>query len=173
RGLRWDVLDSRARRPLPARMLRPAPGTVAAPAARGASARGRRFPGIHVARKGLLAAQLDLSFPVDPDHLDQDRISFVDDVLDALDPVGLELRDVDQAVFTRRDLDEGAERHHPANGSGVDASDLGIFGDPTNDLPRAIPVRPAEGGDANFAGVLDVDLGAGLGADLLDHLAAG
>jgi hypothetical protein len=47
----------------------------------------------------LLAAQLDLSFAVDTDDLDQDHVPLVDHVLDALDPMRLELRDVDQAVF--------------------------------------------------------------------------
>src|SRR5438876_2612622 len=161
--------------PLPPRVLGPPPGPIATPAAaaRPAAARGGRLPRVHVARKRLLPAQLDLPFPVDPDHLDQDRVSLVDHVLDALDPMGLELRDVNEAVLARGNLDEGSERHDPPHGAGVDAPHLGIFGDPPDDLACAVAVRAAEGRDPDLARILDVDLRAGLGADLLDHLAAG
>src|SRR6185295_17026586 len=154
-------------------MLR-TPSATAVAAARGpAAARGRGFPRVHVAGQRLLAAQLDLSFAVDADDLDEDHVALVDHVLDALDPMRLELRDVDQAVFAGRDLDEGAERHHATDRTRVDAPDLRIFGDAPDDLPGAVAVGAAEGRDADLARILDVDLRTRLGADLLDHLAAG
>src|SRR6185436_8414473 len=123
-------------------MLRTPPATAVAAATAGgpAAARGRGFPRVHVAGQRLLAAQLDLSFAVDPDDLDEDHVPLVDHVLDALDAMRLELRDVDQAVFAGGDLDEGAERHQAADRTRVDAPDLRILGDAPDDLPGAVAV---------------------------------
>src|SRR5689334_1198395 len=98
-GLRLTLRTERYTPSLPARMLRPA--TAVASSASGGPVPGRRLPtlGLDVSGKRLLAAQLDLSFAVDPDDLHEDHVALVDHVLDALDPMGLELRDVDQAVF--------------------------------------------------------------------------
>src|SRR5688572_5470787 len=162
-----------------ARWLRTPPAAIAAASSAAAAPAPVTAAGIrvllrrHVAGERLLPAELDLPFAVDPDHLDEDRVPLVDDVFHALDPLGLQLGDVDEAVLSGRDLDEGAERHHAADDPLVDAPDLRILGDPANDLAGAVPVGPAEGRDPDLAGILDVDLGSRLGADLLDHLAAG
>src|SRR6185295_384684 len=160
--------------PLTARRLRPAGATLAVPASVPATTTRLRDHDriVLVPRQRLLAAQLDLSLAVDPDHLYQNRVALVDDVLDALDAPFLQLRDVDEAVLAGRDLDEGAKRHHPPDRALVDAADLRVLGDGPNDLPGSIAVGTAEGRDPNLSRVLDVDLGPGLGADLLDHLAA-
>src|SRR5439155_10181426 len=157
RGLRWTWSEPLFDGALAARVLRLPPGALPAAARRPALC--FVVPGLLVSRERLLAAQLDLAFAVDPDHLDQDRVPFVDDVLDPLHAVRLELRDVDQAVFARGDFDEGPERHHPAHDPRINAPDLGVLGDRSDDVSRPVPVRPAERCDADFAGVVDVDLG--------------
>src|SRR5512139_524962 len=184
RSLRAATSFYPVRTPLPPGRLRlPAPvatvAAVSAPAAPAPVVAVAAAPAVlpfrlrHVAGQRLLAAELDLSLAVDADHLHEDRVALVDDVLDALHPLRLQLRDVDEPVLARGDLHERAERHDAAHDPLVDAADLRILDDRADDLPGAVAVGAARGRDAHLAGVLDVDLRAGLGADLLDHLAAG
>src|SRR6266700_6541801 len=121
---------------------------------------------------GLLAAQVEPALAVDLGGLDHDLDADVDDLLDPLDAVVRQPRDVDQPVLVGQHLDEGAERHDPDDLAAVDAAHLDLVGqalDPVDRAPRAVLVGR---GDEDLAVVLDVDLGAGLLDDLADHLAA-
>src|SRR5439155_741070 len=125
-------------------------------------------------RRQLDRHQGDLAHRVDVGDLDLERIALVDHVLHPSQPdVAAQLRDVDEAVLGRREGHEGpegsrldhdavealADLGHPGVGQLLDAA-AGLVGRAT--LLGADPHRPV---------VLDVDLDAGGGDDLVDPLA--
>src|SRR5439155_20705525 len=131
--------------PLSARRLRPAARAVPAPvptaAASAAGIRSGHDRIVLMSRQRLLSAQLDLSFSVAPDHLHENRIALVDDVLDPLVTPVLERGDVHQPVLVREDLDERAQRPHSAKGRLVHAPYVSVLGDPGDGLSGSICVR--------------------------------
>ncbi len=76
-----------------------------------------------------------------------------------------------QTVGARHDLDKGAEIGNPDDLTGIDFVQLGFCNDAVDDIDRLLGGDPVSGCDADNAGVLDVDLAAGCGNDLADHLA--
>ena len=58
---------------------------------------------------GVAAAQVDAALLVDVRHLDDDGITHSNNIFHALDTLGVQLGDVDEALLARSDLDEGTE----------------------------------------------------------------
>ena len=79
---------------------------------------------------------------------------------------------MDKAVLARGDLDERAELHQAHNAAVVELADLGHEDDIVDALLRSVARGGVGGGDVNGTVILDVDLGAGVGHDLLDDAAA-
>src|SRR5699024_9724236 len=77
------------------------------------------------------------------------------------------------AVLARGQLDEGADGDDADDLAVVEVADFGLEDDVLDGLARGAAGLDVLGGDVDVAGVLDVDLAAGVGADLLDDLAAG
>src|SRR2546426_4281619 len=109
-----------------------------------------------------LARQLDLALAIHTDHLDAHDVAELEHVLDARRALVVDLRDVQQAVAPGHDLEEGSERDDGAHLGVVDAADLGILDDVADHLLGPLAALHAIGRDTHLAGVLDVDLGAGL-----------
>src|SRR5438876_895509 len=76
-----------------------------------------------------LAAQVEPALAVDLDRLDHYLVADVADLFHPLDAVVGELGDVDQAILSRQDLDEGAERHDAHDLALVDLADLDLVGE--------------------------------------------
>ena len=60
-------------------------------------------------QNGVAAAQVDAALLVDVRHLDDDGITHSNNIFHALDTLGVQLGDVDEALLARSDLDEGTE----------------------------------------------------------------
>src|SRR5260221_10846939 len=82
----------------------------------------------------FFATQANLARAVDLQHLDRDLVAFLQDVRDALHAARADLRDVQEAVGTGHDLDEGAEVDDAAHDTFVDLADLRLHGDALDDL---------------------------------------
>src|SRR5207248_11050356 len=76
-----------------------------------------------------LAAQVEPALAVDLDRLDHDLVAVVEQLLDALYPMVGELRDVDQSVLVRQDLDESAKRHDADDLALVDVAHFDLVGE--------------------------------------------
>ena len=77
------------------------------------------------------------------------------------------------AVVTRSDLDERADREDADDLAVVQRADLGNEADVVDHLLGSVARCTVDRSDEDVAVVVDVDLCAGIGADLLDGLAAG
>src|SRR6185295_2529684 len=120
-----------------------------------------------------LARQPDIALLVDADHLDGDLVALLEHVGDLTHPVRSDLADVQQAVRSRHDLDEGAVSLDPPYLAGVGLADLRYLGEVLDHLDGE-PGRPLVGrGDDDLAVVLDLDVAAGLLNDRADGLATG
>src|SRR5256885_1618092 len=148
--------------------IAPVPPVIASVAIARTRSRGHAALGF---RQQRLARQLDLAVAVHADDLDHHQIADVQHVLDPADAMMLDLRDVQQPVAPRHDLDERPERDHAPHLALVHATDLRVLGDRADHLFRPTPALAVDRRDAHLAGILDVDLGAGLLGDALDHLA--
>ena len=84
-----------------------------------------------------------------------------------------DLRDVEQAVGVREDLDEGPEVGDALDGAGVRRADLGLGREAADDVERLLHGLRIRRGHVDRAVVLDVDGDARLIDDALDRLAAG
>ena len=122
--------------------------------------------------ESVLAGEVPAALLVDLHELDPDHIADGNDILDLLDALAVELGDVDEAVLARGDLDERAELHQAHNAAIVELADLGHEDDIVDALLRSVARGGVGGGDVDGAVVVDVDLGAGIGNDLLDDAAA-
>ncbi len=120
-----------------------------------------------------LAGEANLAALVDVgDHHGQ-LIAQGADILHLVHPLGIELADVHHAIQPGQDLDEGAEIGHAGDLAGIDAPDLGRFGEGFDALARGGFILAVDGGDEDGAVVVDIDLGVGLFLEGADHLAAG
>ena len=79
---------------------------------------------------------------------------------------------MDQPVFARRDLHKGAKAHDAHHFAIEDIADLRVFDNGQDGLFGLFAIFAVGGGDAHRAVLFDVDLGVGVGGDLLDHRAA-
>src|SRR3954470_1337349 len=117
--------------------------------------------------------QADLAARVDLEDLDLHFLAFGDDVGGALDPLVLHLGDVDEAVLAAHEVHERAEIDDVDHLAGVDLADLGLLDDAGDPAAGRFDLAEVRRADLDHALVVDVDLGAGGGDDLADHLAAG
>src|SRR5262249_41814504 len=122
-------------------------------------------------RQQRLARQLDLALAIHADDLHHHHVAHVQHVLGARHAMMIDLRDVEQAVPPRHDLDERAEGHDAAHPALIYVADLRVLGDVLDQLERALPALAVDRRDTHLARVLDVDLGPGLVGDAFDDLA--
>src|SRR6185312_16931438 len=120
-----------------------------------------------------LVGQVDAPLRVDTHHADLQRVANFGDILDALDEVGCQLVDPDQAFLAWQNLHEGADVHHALDGAVVFLANLDILGDGADRRDGALRRLAVGGGDIDRAVVFDLDRRAGVLLDLADHLAAG
>src|SRR5947208_3239955 len=120
----------------------------------------------------FLAAQLDAARVVDQDHLDLHLVADVHEIRHAIDISIRKLRHVAQAIGLRRDLDERPEFLDRNNPAVVDLPDLHLGGHRFDDVAAALGGFAVHGADVNGAVVFDVDVGAGVGLQRFDVLAA-
>src|SRR5690606_11483275 len=118
-----------------------------------------------------LHGQADAALLVHFQHLDLDHVAFLEHVADALHALVRDLRDVHQAVLARGDGHERAEVHQLGDLALVDAARLDVRGDLLDARLRSLAGGGVDRGGGDGAVVLDVDLGAGLLGDPLDHRA--
>src|SRR5207344_1335108 len=126
----------------------------------------------------LLAHGLERDLPaiVDVLDLDLDRVADLDRVLDVREPLALaELGDVDQAVAPRHEVHERTERGRVDHGAGevLADADRARVRDLVDDASRLVRPAGLASPDEHGPVVLDVDVGAGQGHDLVDLLALG
>src|SRR5690606_18883039 len=114
----------------------------------------------------------DLAVRTNPGDDDVQLLADLDHVLDRVDPIRLQLGDVEEAILARQDLDEAAgrdDRLHPAE---EDVANLGHLRHALDRVDRLAGALLVDSADEDGAVVLDVDLGAGRLLDPADHLAA-
>src|SRR5690606_39313508 len=88
-------------------------------------------------------------------------------------PFFLHFTAVDQAVLAWQNLDEGAKVHDADHRPVVvNPANFGLFDDAGNPLLGFADGLAVRAGNHNGAVVLDVNLGAGFGGNLLDYFAA-
>ena len=122
----------------------------------------------------VLAGQVDAAAIVDIHDLDPGHVADLEHILDLFGALELEVLDLDEAVLARSQLDPGAEVAADVGDLAVvQLADLGLKDDVLDGLARGAAGLDVLGRDEDGAVVLDVDLAAGVGADLLDDLAAG
>ena len=96
---------------------------------------------------GVAAAQVDAALLVDVRHLDDDGITHSNNIFHALDTLGVQLGDVDEALLARSDLDEGTKVHQTGDLALVDGTDLGVFHDGPDGEDGALCVLLVHSGD--------------------------
>src|SRR5690606_782034 len=155
----------------------PVAARTPAVAAAALAARFARRAGILELLAGLLVdhphRQADLAALVDLEHLDLDLLALADDVGRLLDPLVPHLGHVDETVLAAHEVHERPEVDDVDHLARVDPADLGLLDDAEDPLLGRLDLAQVRRADLDHALVVDVDLGAGLGDDLADHLAAG
>src|SRR5262249_3111296 len=120
---------------------------------------------------GLTTGEPDLARFVDLEHLHADLIALLEDVVHATDALLGDLRDVQEAVGARHDLDEGPEINDLAHGSAIDLANFGFRRDTHDAVDRLLHRHAVVGCDLHRAVILDVDRATGLLDDRPDDLA--
>src|SRR5262245_34502915 len=121
---------------------------------------------------GGLAAEANASLGIDVDDLDEDLVTLVDLVLHLPDPLIGDFRDVDETLYTRKDLDEGPEVHDSDDLADVDLPELRLGGELADDLHGLLGGRLVNGRNIHPPVVVDVDLRACALNDRADRLSA-
>src|SRR5262249_40197430 len=134
--------------------------------------RARGLRGVRLFER-LFAAELDLSLLVDVQNLHHHLVPFAEHVSDAAHTLRSELRDMQQTVCARENLDESAEVHDLSHRAPINLADFRLGGDELDHLDGAAARRLIVRRDHDGAVVLDVDLDAGLLDDAADDLASG
>ena len=129
------------------------------------------FFGGLVAEPGA-AGHFHAAFFVDSEALGGDDIAFFDDVFDVFGAAFGKFGDVDESVFTREHFHEGAELGDRNDLAGVNLAHFDLLEHAVDHRFRAVKAFLFGSVDVDGADVLNVDLGAGLGLDALDVLAA-
>ena len=123
--------------------------------------------------QGILAAEVRAALLIEAHELDPRHVADIQNVLDLFNAAVFKLGDVDHAVVARGDLNERADRQDADDLAVVQGADLGDEADVVDHLLGGVARSGIDRSDEDVAVVVDVDLGAGVGADLLDGLAAG
>src|SRR5579863_4061712 len=120
------------------------------------------------------ARQVQPPLAIDFGDFNGDLVADVDHVFHALDALRRQLADVHETFLTGKDLHECTDRDNARDGSDVGFADDHLFGEILDDLFGFVAGLAVQRGDVDGSVVLDVDLRhAGIGDDLVDHLAAG
>ena len=123
--------------------------------------------------QSVLAAEVCTALLVEAHELDPSVIAQVQNVLDLLNAAVLQLGDVNHAVVTGSNLNECADGQDADDLAVVQLANLGDEADVVDHLLGSVSSSGVDSGDEDGAIVLDVNLGAGVSADLLNGLAAG
>jgi len=108
---------------------------------------------------GGTAAQA-ATLTVDLDHDHADLVPLVEDLLDRRDPLARgHIGDVQQAVGSLGELDEGAERGRLDHLAGELVADLDLLGHRADPIDQRVAQLAVGGVDQYLALVVDVDLG--------------
>ena len=118
------------------------------------------------------AGHFHAAFFVHSEALGGDDVAFFDDVADVLGAAFGQLGDVDESVFTKEHFHEGAELGDGNHLAGVNLAHFDFLEHAVDHRLGAIEAFLLGSVDVYGAVVLDVDLGAGLGLDAFDVLAA-
>ena len=129
------------------------------------------FGGFLVAEPGA-AGHFHAAFFVDSEALGGDDVAFLDDVFNVFGAAFGEFGDVDESVLAGEHFHEGAELGDGNNLAGVNLAHFDLLEHALDHRLGALQTFRLGGVDVDGAIVLDVDLGAGLGLDALDVLAA-
>ena len=137
----------------------------------------RRMPAASASAAFLVAepgaaAHFHAAFFIDAEALGGDDLAFFDDVLDVFGAAFGQFGDVDEAVLAGQHFHERAEGGDGNDLAGVDLAHFDFLEHALDHRLGALQTFRLGGVDVNGAVVLDVDLGAGLGLDALDVLAA-
>src|SRR3546814_8074857 len=103
-----------------------------------------------------LHAELDLAPVVEADDLDLDLVALLEDVGDLLHPIGLHLRNVDEAVAGAEEVHDGAEVDDLHDLAVVDLADLRLGDDDLDPVDRRLAGRVVDRRDLDRAVVPDV-----------------
>src|SRR5574343_766765 len=119
-----------------------------------------------------LHGELDATTVVGFENLDADDLTFLDVVFNLIDALLGDLRDVQQAILARQNLNDGTEVEDLQHGTFVDLANLDFCGDRIDTSTSSGSGIARGGGDSDRAVVLDVDGGAGFLGDRTKHDAA-
>src|SRR5712691_7367945 len=117
-------------------------------------------------------AQTNLALAIDLQHLDHDLIAFSEHVGHSAHATSPDLRDVQQTICPRENLDERAKVHHLAHSALVDPADLRLSGNAVDPLHRSSHRVSVLRGDIDRAVVFDIDLDARFLDDRANHFSA-
>src|SRR6185437_9501853 len=132
---------------------------------------GRAEPSSVLLHQGL-AGELHPAALVHLEELDLHGVALLDHVFGLFGAPVLELRDVQQSFDARQYFDERAERGRALHGPFVNLPDFGGLNHSADDVTGALAALTHRG-DGDQAGVVDVDLGAGLLLNRADGLPLG
>src|SRR5438477_2965269 len=118
-----------------------------------------------------LARKFYATLVVNTDAFDPDHVTNFRDIFRSFDPEICQLRDVDETVPARENLDECAEFFHRDNAPLISLADLDLAGHAAYHFLPALHRLAACRVDVDRAVVFDVNFGASLRHDALDRLA--
>ena len=106
-----------------------------------------------------LHRKLDAAAVIGLENLDADNLAFLDVVLDLVDALLGDLRDMQQTILARQNLNNGTEIKNLENGTFVDLADLDFRRDGIDAGTGSGSGITGGGSDGDRAVVLDVDGG--------------
>ena len=107
--------------------------------------------------KSFLTGQLDLSLTIDTNTLDQNFVTFVENVGHCANTLCVQFGNVHQAVGAREDFDESAELHDLADGAVVELTNFSFLDQVADHLDRQLGSFAVSGSDVDGAVVLDIN----------------
>ena len=122
---------------------------------------------------GILHGKIKTPLLISTKELNANLVTDGNHVLDLLGTGGGELRDVDHTLLTGSELNERTDRDDTGNNTNVGGACNGLEGNGLDDLLGLLGGTGDHGRDEHKTVIVDVDLGTGIGADLLDGLTAG
>ena len=130
---------------------------------------------MNVLRRSLsvLNGKIKSALLVGTEELDANLVTDGNHVLDLLGTGGGELRDVDHTLLTGSELNERTDRDDTGNNTNVGSACNRLEGDGLDDLLGLLGGTGDHGRDEHETVIVDIDLGTGIGADLLDGLTTG
>ncbi len=130
---------------------------------------------------GLIGSWMSLFFStgeiypplgIDLQYLDLDHVSHLHDVFYFLNTMPCQFRNMNESLFARQDLDEGAKVHYSFHLADVYLADFGFLYDRLNDILRFVDIVGIDAGDSDLAVVVDINGDIEVGDYLTDGLAS-